>query len=83
MSRRLDYFNSIWRWWHYTTVYLGFFFWFILPIAVIIASFIAYPFITMSIPTIAFCITLLVIIAYDASTSNPFREIYKPVGTLL
>jgi hypothetical protein len=83
MSRRLEYWNSIWRWWHYTTVYLGFFFWFILPFAIVISTMVIYPFMTVSLPTILFVIGLLTIIAYDASTSNPYRAIYKPIGTLL
>jgi hypothetical protein len=83
MSRRLEYWNSIWRWWHYTTVYLGFTFWFILPLAIIVAAMVVYPFMTISIPSILFVVGLLIILAYDASSSNPLRAIYKAIGTLL
>jgi hypothetical protein len=83
MSRRLEYWNSIWRWWHYTTVYLGFTFWFFLPFAVVVSTLVVYPFMTVSLPTILFLIGVLVIMGYDASTSNPYRAIYKPIGTIL
>jgi hypothetical protein len=83
MNRRLEYWNSIWRWWHYTTVYLGFIWWFILPFTIVLCTLIIYPFMTTSIPTILFAIGCLAILAFDAATNNPFRAIYKPIGTLL
>jgi hypothetical protein len=44
---------------------------------------VVYPFMTTSIPSILFVVGLLIILAYDASSSNPWRAIYKAIGTLV
>ena len=75
MNKRLEEWNSIWRWWHYTKIYIGFFFWFILPLAIIVVTFTVYPFMAVSIPSVVMVLVLLILLAVGSS-NNQWRAIY-------
>lgn len=82
MQKNIATWQNTWRWWHYTKVYFGFFLWAILPIAIIISSFYFYPMNTISVPSVAMVLVLLILLAVNAHP-DCWRTAYKSIGSLL
>lgn len=82
MNRQVEEWQHAWRWWHYTKVYVGFFLWLLLPVTIILSTFYFYPLTSISVPSVAMLLVLLILLAVNASP-DCWRSAYKSIGTLL
>lgn len=82
MNKKIERWLKTWRWWHYTKMYFAFILWLLLPVSIIISAFYFYPLSTISVPSVAMILVMLILLATNA---NPdcWRTIYKSIGTLL
>lgn len=81
MNKKIRSYKQQWACWHYTKIYIGFLLQFLLPITIILLSFIIYPLSTISVPSVVMVLFLLILLATNASP-DCWRTIYRSIGSL-
>ena len=82
MNKKISSYKKQWACWHYTKIYIGFALQFLLPITIILLTFIVYPLYTISVPSVLMVLIVLILLATNASP-DCWRTIYRSIGSLV
>lgn len=82
MNKKIRSYKQQWACWHYTKIYFGFLLQFLLPITIILLTFIVYPLSTISVPSVIMVLIILILLATNASP-DCWRTIYRSIGSLV